>query len=238
MKIIIKTILDLFDYFTQKKIIFILKREFKNNKPLVIFDVGSHKGEYISSIKKNFTINKIFSFEPNKEIFEKLKKKVKNNENIFLFNFGISDKAGNSFLNKNIESSSSSINDLNENSNYYKKKYFFLNFLNLRKVTTKIPIDLKRLDDFILNNKVDSIDLLKIDTEGYELQTLKSLGNKLNQIKFIHFEHHFDDMILKNYKFNEIHKLLIKNGFYKLFKIKMKFRKSFEYIYKNKSFIN
>ena len=40
-------------------------------------------------------------------------------------------------------------------------------------------------------------------------------------------------MIIKKYKFTDIHNLLKKNNFKKVFKIKMKFRKSFEYIYKN-----
>ena len=38
----------------------------------------------------------------------------------------------------------------------------------------------------------------------------------------------------KDYKFNDIHKYLVKNNFNKVFKIKMMFRKTFEYIYCNK----
>ena len=78
------------------------------------------------------------------------------------------------------------------------------------------------------------IDLLKIDTEGYEFQVLQGLRDKLNNVHLVHFEHHFDDMIIKDYKLTDIHNLLISNGFEKKFKIKMKFRKTFEYIYENK----
>ena len=52
-------------------------------------------------------------------------------------------------------------------------------------------------------------------------------------INLIHFEHHFDDMIIKNYNLSEIHDHLRNNNFEKAFKVKMKFRKSFEYIYEN-----
>ena len=45
-------------------------------------------------------------------------------------------------------------------------------------------------------------------------------------------------MIMKNYKLSDIHSLLTLNGFEKYFKIKMKFRKSFEYIYINKELNN
>ena len=41
-------------------------------------------------------------------------------------------------------------------------------------------------------------------------------------------------MLDKGYKFSDINKLLLKNNFKKIFKIKMKFRKTFEYIYEKK----
>tara|TARA_Y100000591_G_scaffold305927_1_gene303914 strand:+ start:522 stop:1232 length:711 start_codon:yes stop_codon:yes gene_type:complete len=236
MKIFIKSLLDLFDYFTQKKIITVIKNQLGLEKPIMLIDVGAHKGEYVSSIKKNFLIEKIFAFEPNIDTYKILKKNVCNDKNIFTFNYGISDKDGKISFNKNMESSSSSINDLNKNSKYFKKKYFFLNFFGSSNVTTKIDIEVMRLENFLSNKKINCIDLLKVDTEGYEYQVLNSLGNQINKIKLIHFEHHYDDMIIKDYKFSEISNLLKKNGFIQVYKIKMNFRKSFEYIYKNKNF--
>ena len=64
MKVIIKSLLDLFDYFTQKKILKEIKNQLKLERPITLIDVGAHKGEYISSIKKNFPIKKIYAFEP------------------------------------------------------------------------------------------------------------------------------------------------------------------------------
>ena len=54
-------------------------------------------------------------------------------------------------------------------------------------------------------------------------------------VKYIMFEHHFDDMIKKKYTFGDINKLLAKNNFKKVFKLRMPFRKSFEYIYINEN---
>lgn len=154
--------------------------------------------------------------------------------NTQLYNVGISNKSGEIVFNKNIDSTSSSINNLNEKSKYYKKKFFFLNFLNSKKITSQVVIKVLRLDEFIISNNINKIDLLKIDTEGFEYNVIKSLGSKIYNVKLVHFEHHFDDMIIKNYKISDIHNYLIENGFIKIFKIKMKFRKSFEYIYCNK----
>jgi hypothetical protein len=88
---------------------------------------------------------------------------------------------------------------------------------------------------FMSNNNLQYIDYLKTDTEGFELNVLKSLENFINRVKLIHFEHHYDDMYVKNYKFSDMHKYLVNNNFIQIYKFKMYFRKSFEYFYLNNS---
>ncbi len=61
---------------------------------------------------------------------------------------------------------------------------------------------------------------------------LRGLKDLIKNVSIILFEHHYDNMIIKNYTFSDIHDLLIDNGFQKIYKIKMPFRKSFDYIYK------
>ena len=233
---LIKFFLELFDYFTEKKILLEIKKIFSNKSQISIIDVGAHKGEYILNILKNFKVKQGYCFEPNPSVFRILQNNIKNKKNIEFINFGVSNSSGKIKFNVNIESSSSSINNLNEKSNYYKKKFYLLNFLNTSNVTKVIDIEVLTLDNFMKKKGIIQIDLLKIDTEGYEMQVLKGLQDKIKKIKLIHFEHHFDDMIMKDYKLSNIHNYLIKNGFKKKFKIKMKFRKSFEYLYLNKDF--
>ena len=87
------------------------------------------------------------------------------------------------------------------------------------------------------NKNIKKIDLLKIDTEGYEFNVLKGASLILKKIKLVYFEHHYDDMIIKNYKFGDIHNLLKKKKFKMIKKSKMIFRKSFEYVYENQKMI-
>ena len=88
---------------------------------------------------------------------------------------------------------------------------------------------------FINLYNLDRIDILKIDTEGSEFEILNGIRKEyFSKINYIYFEHHFDLMLDKGYKFSDINKLLLKNNFKKIFKIKMKFRKTFEYIYEKK----
>ena len=80
------------------------------------------------------------------------------------------------------------------------------------------------------------VDILKIDTEGFEFDVMKGADESLKSVNFILFEHHYDQMIIKNYKFSEINEYLTKLNFKKIIKFKMPLRKTFEYIYVNDDF--
>ena len=225
---------EIIDYSNKKKTLFFFKKELKD-KVLTIIDIGAHKGETINFFMKNFYIKKIFAFEPNKSLFKDLEKKRKNNQ-LKLFNFGVGEKNEVRYLNIMTDSSSSTFNTLNENSNYFKKKKKILSFfLNENVIIKKIQkIEIVNLSEIISSNNIEEIDVLKIDTEGFEFNVLKGIKKEhLENIHFIHLEHHYDLMIDKGYKFRDIDKFLKLNHFVKRFKLKMKFRKSFEYIYEN-----
>lgn len=136
-----------------------------------------------------------------------------------------------------IDSSSSTFNSINKESDYYKKKNKIITFLSNKKnlIENKQKISVVNLSKIIQENKIDKIDVLKIDTEGFEYNILRGIKEiDYEKIRYIYFEHHYDLMIEKGYTFSNINSLLVKNNFKKIFKIKMKFRKSFEYIYEKK----
>ena len=229
-------ILSFFDFFHKKKIV-----DFFKKKKVVhfetFFDVGAHHGESINFYSKNFKIEKIYSFEPSQDNFDILKKKINKkqfkNKKIFIENFALGEKTKNEILRQTNETSSSSINEINKNSKYYKKKRFFLQLdyekkLNIRQI---------KLRDYIKENKIVKMDLMKIDTEGYEYFVMLGADEFLKDFKYIIFEHHYDDMIEKKYKFSQISKLLKENNFVQMLKLKMPFRKTFEYIYFNKKIL-
>ncbi len=231
---IIRNILNILDSFRQKKIIKEIQKKINNS--LIIIDVGAHFGESIKIFRNSFDIKKIYSFEASPENFKVLKKNYSLNStpNIEIYNYGLGDKISQDFINQTLESSSSTINRLNNKSDYFFKKLKILNIKNEKFFSRKIPIEIITLDSFLEEKQIDSIDLLKIDTEGYEYNVLKGLLKHHHKIKLIYFEHHYDNMILKNYKFGDINNLLIQYGFKKILKNKMLFRKSFEYLYENK----
>ena len=233
---IIKFFLGFFDFFNQKKIYRFLSLKLGKKIDFVL-DVGCHRGETIKILNSTFNVNKIYGFEPSKENFSFLQKIEKKNDNIELFNFACGEFNETKKLKFSIESSSSTINEINYESKYYKIKKLLLLGLKKKDMFIDEQILVKRLDEFLIKEDIANIDLLKIDTEGYEFNVLKGASGVLKKINLIYFEHHYDDMIKKNYNFSEIHDYLTKNNFVKLFKSKMPFRRTFDYIYQNKDFL-
>ena len=234
---LIRKIINFIDSFQQKKIFNLLKIKLKPKA--ILFDVGAHHGETIINFQKNFDFEQIHSFEVSKQNFNVLSKNYKDFEDnkIIINNFGLSNKSNELQFNQFIESSSSTISKINVKSLYFKRKIKILGSLkNNRDYYKTYKVKLDSLDNYMEKKNVDKIDLLKIDTEGHEYFVLKGGSRNLPKINYIYFEHHYDDMLDKGYTFSNIHEFLINNNFKKIFKSKMYFRKTFEYIYENSRF--
>tara|TARA_Y100000992_G_scaffold286708_1_gene238845 strand:- start:72 stop:782 length:711 start_codon:yes stop_codon:yes gene_type:complete len=230
---LIRLIISLFDLTNKKKVIKFFKSKF-SKKINTLVDVGAHHGETINQFLKNFEIDNIYAFEPSKENYQNLIKKTKHIKNLKIFNLALGSQKGIVDFKEHYESQSSTITKIDLNSDYYKRKNFFLDLFGTRKkklVNIKVKID--RLDSI---QDIKNIDILKIDTEGYDFNVIKGMGESINKVKSIYFEHHFHNMLIKNYTLSVIHNYLIKHNFKKKLKIKMKFRKTFEYIYINQKF--
>ena len=241
MKNLFNMIIKIIDFFYQKKIIDFYKDN-SSSRYKVLVDVGAHKGETIISFLKHFEIDNIYSFEASKNTYQDLQnninkiKTIYKKTNIKVFNLGVGNSSEQKIFNELPDSNSSTFNLIDQNSSYFKRKNKILSFFFKKNFTIKKNyVSQIKLTDFVEKNKLMNIDILKIDTEGYELEVIKGLEKKIKLVNFIYFEHHYDNMIKKNYKFSEIHDFLSDNDFYRVFKIKMPLRKSFDYIYKKKT---
>ena len=215
----------------QKKILHFLKQE--RVQIDTWFDIGSHKGLYTDLIKNNFTTKKAFLFEPQKDIFKFIKKKYKSSKNIYLFNYAVSDsqKTQNIYINKH--DLTSSLTKMNEKNLYLKvkAKLFGGNLKDM--ITNQYSVKTISLSYFLKQKKINKIDLIKIDTEGHELNVLKGLRDKIKIVKNILIEFH-NNKIYLNYSSEKIHKYLIKNNFVLKKKIKFPFTEWEDRIYENK----
>ena len=82
-------------------------------------------------------------------------------------------------------------------------------------VKEKVDIKVMTLDNYCIVNKVNKIDILKIDTQGYESKVLEGAKHSLkkNMISALEIEIILDDVYEIYNSFSDIEKNLVKNKY-------------------------
>jgi FkbM family methyltransferase len=150
----------------------------KNYSLGTIFDVGSNEGNYIQSFLESDA--QIYCFEPHPETSQRLKKRYQSYPNIKVNPIGLSNQKTETFIYDYVDIGGSS------HASLFKENISEVH----NKPTAKTPIALDTLDNYLHEHDIESIDLLKIDTEGNEIFVLQGAKNALNdgRIKIIQME--------------------------------------------------
>jgi FkbM family methyltransferase len=199
----------------EDKILNILKK----GKKLTVFDVGCYRGVFTEKIIKMFggKANKFYLFDVNKNVKKYISNLLKLN-NVHYNEVALHNKNGKAVYNFNtsFECSGSSISTLVSNDIYWnisRKIILKILFLN-SKGFIKYKVPTITLDSFVKKNKINCIDILKIDIDGSEHLMLKGANETLkkNKIKTILIE---IGSLKKNFNKKErnISQLLKKNNF-------------------------
>ena len=227
--------IDFIDKYYHMKDLSKYLKQFNFKDDSIVFDVGAHKGEYLDfflKLNKNF---KIFSFEPQKKIFESLKVKYSNQNNVYLNNLGLGEKKENLEMKINIKSSTSTFSRLNYSSNYLKLKSKILG-TGVNKMFYKSEIvPIQTIDNYMFENNLNKVDILKIDTLGFEYKVLNGAEKTLSKIKLILIEFRSHDLYI-DYDSKQIHDFLIKNNFLLQKSFKFPFMNWEDRAYINESF--
>ena len=156
----------------------VLKSYIKHPIPILL-DVGANVGKYTLELARVFPDAKIFSFEPNRNTFEILRKNVKDKSECFNEGLGAEKKSGKIYTYAEDITSSHA-------STYSEVFEVFHAAENI----VSLDFDMITIDDFCTQRGIEDIDLLKIDTEGNELEVLKGSKRMLTEdrIKIIQFE--------------------------------------------------
>lgn len=147
-----------------------------------VFDVGAATGEWSLLVLSKHPQVSLYAFEPIPESFNQLFQKTKN-YNLMCFNFAFSNVKGE----KNIAWYNNSLGWA-ELSSFYRREEVEKNCQVTPSMLKVITYD---LDTFCQEHLIDTIDFLKIDTEGSELDIFKGAQRLLatQKIKYIQFEY-------------------------------------------------
>lgn len=176
----------------------ILKTFIKSKQP-VFFDVGANVGDFSNELHHHFPHAQIHAFEPHPANFEKLQTNVESRA--CTHNLALGSEAGELTLFDRADSDGSAHASL------------FAEVISeihgQQTVSTHVKVD--TLDEFTQREEIESIDFLKIDTEGNELAVLQGASNLLSagKIGCIHFE--FNEMNVVSRVFLRDIRLLLKN---------------------------
>jgi len=131
---------------------------FKATQEIIIFDVGAHTGESTKAFLRVFSKGHIHCFEPAKDSFLMLQQKFLNNSRITLNGVAVGSKNAieNFFILGNICSGNS-----------------IIPLTNSKVAKAKVEVPVLKLDDYCIEKCISNIDILKIDTQGYERECLE-----------------------------------------------------------------
>ncbi len=183
----------------------------------VFFDVGSCIGMYSLLFAQKFKNIKIYSFEPVTNTYNTFVKNIEINgyeDKIKAFNFGFYNKDG--YVKIGVPKD----RQYEDNDGLYTIDKGNLSLANI------VDAKMRHLKEFIYENNIDCIDILKMDTEGSCLVILEDSAEILSRIRYINVEINdtFKEdckiaIFLKNVGFKKVEQYGI-NSFWKNMNIK------------------
>ncbi len=143
--------------------------------PKVIFDVGANSGQTALKLNSWFPNAQIHSFEPVSATYKKLLANTKGIKNIEAHAFALAGEAGTAKIFVLTDDTMSSLQFHESDKDMIEREE---------------TITLSTIDLTVEKLGINSIDLLKIDTEGYDLEVLKGASKSLQagRIKFLQVE--------------------------------------------------
>jgi FkbM family methyltransferase len=146
-----------------------------------VFDVGANIGQTSLTVLAHFQNAKVYSFEPHPDTFQILASGLKGRR-AQAFNLALSDKSGKAEL---FTYETDLINSLTPTAAFA---------VRFGKCGKTIPIQVSTVDEFCSSHNIDAIDVLKVDTEGCDLDVLKgaTIALKSHKIRFVYTE--FNDI--------------------------------------------
>ncbi len=142
----------------------------------VVMDIGANVGAasvYFSLVYPDATI---FSFEPGSRAYRLLRANTEARPNVHAHNFGLFSSNLEVPLYRGTYDSGMSSIAKSESTR-----------------ETSDPITLRSVREWLEENSISTVDILKIDTEGCEVPLLEALKDLLPSVKVIYLEYHNDD---------------------------------------------
>jgi FkbM family methyltransferase len=172
----------------------------RSPRPIVL-DIGANTGQSVMKFRRQMPASIIHSFEPSPASFRELSTNTRGVRLLHLWNCAIGSAAGEVILNENSNSDLSSVLPLGP--------------AGWGTVVNRTRVRCRTLDEFIETERIPQIDVLKVDTQGYELEVFKGADVVLrsNMIGMVFFEVNFESLYQNLPSLPELFEFLSVRGF-------------------------
>lgn len=167
-----------------------------------------------SFIRKNYNRVKGFHLEPQPDVFNILRSNLEKFDNLKALNLGIhqTDEIIDMFRVK-----PELLDSLPENAkgiaSFKPDHWVKSNLVPNSSFIEKIEVHCVNINDFFKMENIDSLDLLLLDTEGYDYEIIKSIDMIKNKPYIIRFEHGVRNQIMDTDQFYEVCEYLNQHGY-------------------------
>jgi len=172
--------------------------------PTNVFEIGASNGADAWHLQQSFNVEpkQVYCFEPNPINYQTLCNKFPDFNNFYV---AVSDFTGKQMF--QLHGPAADISSFKKRVSHYVYQGYYLNNY------VEIELDTYRMDDFIVEYNIKTIDVCKIDVEGCSYEVLSGFGKKLNIVKSIHIEGELVELYENQKLFDDFKILLIDAGF-------------------------
>jgi FkbM family methyltransferase len=176
------------------------------NKPITFFDIGACAGDFSRNISGEYQIKKGILVEPVTKIIPELENNFPDKSRFLIINAAIADKVGEADF--YISEDASFVSSLLRIDN----KGGELNSLNLADpFLTKIQM--LTIDQIAGEQRLQEVDLIKVDVQGAEHLVLLGATDTLKKTKLVYTEFSFKPLYAGSSTFFDLYKIMYANNF-------------------------
>lgn len=156
-----------------------------------IFEVGAHRGYDIEEVMKLWPESQIYAFEADPFNYEICRDKFSENNNVHVIHAAVTDRTAPVIFNRfyDLESIPDDQTMVGQNlqntgqGSILKSGKGMTKIFRVKDVVEEIEVDGICLNDFCVNNNIESIDAIFMDVQGAEMQVLKGCQDMLSSLK-------------------------------------------------------
>jgi len=180
------------DYFV------VMKHLLEGTDKGIFFDVGANSGQTTEKLISMFPKGEVYAFEPG-PAYPELVSNYKTNPQVTIEKQGLGSKREikNFFYN--------SLTDMSS--------FLPLGEDGWGEVIKEVALEINTVDNYCTGKNITSIDILKSDTQGFDLEVLKGANNMLDYTRFVILEINFTNVYKGLPSFSEIFQYLSDKGF-------------------------